>query len=35
MARDHKERALSLGAAAVCGLVAYGVVEVPLQMVSA
>lgn len=35
MARDHKERALSLGAAAVCALVAYGIVEVPLQMVSA
>ncbi|MGC4909970.1 DUF6518 family protein [Streptomyces cyaneofuscatus] len=35
MARDHKERALTLGAAAVCGLVAYGAVEVPLQMLSA
>ncbi|MFD8061304.1 DUF6518 family protein [Streptomyces cyaneofuscatus] len=35
MARDHKERALTPGAAAVCGLVAYGGVEVPLQILSA
>ncbi|WP_405510085.1 DUF6518 family protein [Streptomyces cyaneofuscatus] len=35
MARDHKGRALTLGAAVVCALVAYGAVEVPLQMLSA
>lgn len=35
MARDHEERALTLGAATVCALVAYGAVQAPLQMLSA
>ncbi|MEW1630976.1 DUF6518 family protein [Streptomyces sp. NPDC089173] len=35
MARDHEERALTLGAAMVCALGAYGAVQVPLQMLSA
>ncbi|MEV4880126.1 DUF6518 family protein [Streptomyces cyaneofuscatus] len=34
MARDHKERALTLGTAAAFGLMAYAAVIVPLQMVS-
>ncbi|MET8950918.1 DUF6518 family protein [Streptomyces sp. NPDC004393] len=34
MARTHKERALTLGAAAPCALLAYAVIELPLQMLS-
>ncbi|MCC5477725.1 DUF6518 family protein [Streptomyces barringtoniae] len=35
MARAHKERALTLGAAAVCASLAYVLIELPLQTVSA
>ncbi|MER6194392.1 DUF6518 family protein [Streptomyces cyaneofuscatus] len=35
MARDHKERALTLGAAVAFSLIAYAAVVVPLNMVSA
>ncbi|MDX3374641.1 DUF6518 family protein [Streptomyces sp. ME02-6991-2A] len=35
MARDHKERALTMGAAAAFALIAYAAVVVPLHMVSA
>ncbi|MER6382979.1 DUF6518 family protein [Streptomyces sp. NPDC001250] len=35
MARTHKERAMTLGAAVVCALLAYAVIELPLQMLSA
>ncbi|WP_256725931.1 DUF6518 family protein [Streptomyces sp. IMTB 2501] len=35
MARTHKERALTLGVAVVCAPLAYAVIELPLQTVSA
>lgn len=35
MARNHKERALTLGAAAAFSLVAYAAVELPLLHFSA
>lgn len=34
MARTHKERALTLGAAAPCALLAYALIELPLQAIS-
>lgn len=34
MARTHRERALALAAAAPCALLAYAIVELPLQAVS-
>ncbi|MGW1210393.1 DUF6518 family protein [Streptomyces sp. NPDC002499] len=35
MARTHRERALTLATAVPCALLAYAIVELPLQMVSA
>ncbi|MGW2425980.1 DUF6518 family protein [Streptomyces sp. NPDC001709] len=35
MARTHRERALTLGAAVVCAPLAYAVIELPLQTLSA
>ncbi|MFC8519758.1 DUF6518 family protein [Streptomyces sp. NPDC057257] len=34
MARTHRERALTLAAALPCALLAYAIVELPLQMIS-
>ncbi|WP_460066260.1 hypothetical protein [Streptomyces sp. YKOK-I1] len=35
MARTHRERALTLAAAVPCALLAYAIVELPLQAASA